>query len=285
MVKKYLEFINESSKQEKEYLSNKVSNLGFYFIVYKLKMRMIVDRLLSEMAATKDYNSMYQNALSLLSKTGKFDDIKGSDGSFYTNKLSNLSLVTDDEGRWNPVNKLNTNYIDLSDLLIDVIDLSGKLSELSSIFGLLPTGISQRANYTNEMKSWLENFVNSNDIYSIIISNSIDIRNYTKAIKRNSAIGESAEYKIAELIKNKGLNILYQGGDGDFIDMIYGCDLIVGNPKNDKIYTVQVKSKSENAKKAFDDRGKYPGIDWFCAPIGASMNVFTNGHPNGKLVR
>ena len=73
-------------------------------------------------------------------------------------------------------------------------------------------------------------------------------------------------------------------GDGDFIDMIYGCDLIVGDPKTNKIYTVQVKSKSENAKKAFDDKGKYPGIDWFCAPVGSTMVVFTKGNPNGKTI-
>ena len=54
--------------------------------------------------------------------------------------------------------------------------------------------------------------------------------------------------------------ILYRGGDGDPIDMAYGCDLIIS--KDDKIETVQVKTKEISAIEA-SKNSNYSSIDLF----------------------
>ena len=122
----------------------------------------------------------------------------------------------------------------------------------------------------------------SKDIYSLIKNNIPDIKKYIGRNRFFSEIGEKAENKVAELFKGKGAEILYQGGDGDFIDMIYGADLIVG--KDDKIYLAQVKSSPVAAGKSLRNAG-YRGIDWFCAPTKDGIVVFTKGNPDGRELK
>ena len=124
---------------------------------------------------------------------------------------------------------------------------------------------------------------NSVDLYTLIKSN-LDFKNYVSWNRNNSAAGEIAEDKVRQMLESKGCKTLYQGGDGDFIDMIYGIDLIVS--KNNKIYTVQVKNKEDGAKKAIDKsiggQNAYSNIDWFCSPTDSGIKIFTKGNLNGK---
>ena len=69
-----------------------------------------------------------------LHRTGKVDDIiKKSDGTYYTKKLSNCCLVKDENGEWDYVNKLNTNYSDLSELLTTLFLKGGQIDKLSKM--------------------------------------------------------------------------------------------------------------------------------------------------------
>ena len=61
------------------------------------------------------------------------DIIKKSDGTYYTKKLTNCSLVKDENGDWDYVNKLNTNYNDLSELLTTLFLKGGKIEELTKM--------------------------------------------------------------------------------------------------------------------------------------------------------
>lgn len=274
MIKKYSKFINENIISRK-FIIDKLSNLK-YFIVdyYGLNMRNIIDKLLKDERVYKDYNDQYQYPLSLLYKTGKFSDIRKIGDEYHTYKLENLSLIIDENGKWHPVNKLNTNYYDLSELLYDLFNNIGLIDEISSLS-------------SDDLKKWLINFKNNNDIYSLIKENIYDIKSYIKMNRYFSSIGEKSENIVSSLIKEKGVDILYQGGDGDFIDMKYGCDLICG--KNDKIYLVQVKSNDRLAKLAFDDsiknKNNYGKIDWFCSPIKDGFIIYTKSNPNGKIIK
>lgn len=270
MIKNYFNFLNESMAS-KSNLLNRILRFEPNFIIYRLGMRNVIDKIKNGLSVAKDYNSSYQVPLSILSKTGKFDDIKGVGGSFHTDKISNMSFMVDSNGKWHPSNKLNTNYTALSTLLVDVIEYCN-----------VPMDTLLKMNNI-DLRNWLISFTSSNDIYSIILNNfNIMDDKYINIIRSSSRYGEIAEDKVANIIRGKGLEVLYQGGDGDVIDMIYGCDLIVAN--GDKIYLVQVKSKPENAKKAFDGTN-YSNVDWFCAPVGDTMIVYTKGNPTGKLIK
>lgn len=62
------------------------------------------------------------------------------------------------------------------------------------------------------------------------------------------------------------MNCVFQGGDGDPIDMVYGIDLILHSPKTDKYFFVQVKSDPVAALNACNN-WRYSTLDFYCAPI------------------
>jgi hypothetical protein len=64
---------------------------------------------------------------------------------------------------------------------------------------------------------------------------------------------------------------VYQGGDGDFVDMIFGVDLIVNS--GGEVYTIQVKSNEIQAKES---RGlkKYGKIDFTASPTDYGIIMF-----------
>jgi hypothetical protein len=268
-MKKYSDLISEAAGAP---LSKNrfIPRIGMLkkFLIYNCGMHDAIAQLIKENSTLKNYNSDYQKPLSYLYQTGKYTDIKDNGGVFYTDKLNNLSRVLDQKGDWDPVNKLNTNSFDQAELLYDLFNKMGVYSEV----GTLQNDI--------QLKSWLLKFSKENNLYDLIKKN-LDFKKYTYWNRRNSLTGEIAENQVREMLVKKGCEILYQGGDGDFIDMIYGTDLIVS--KEGKIYTVQVKSKEDAAKSALDGSG-YANIDWFCSPTDSGIKVFTNKHKEGKEI-
>ena len=268
-MKKYSELILESLLARPSF----VYKLGMSrdFITYKCGMYEAINKLVSENSTPKNFNTDYQKGLSLLYKTGKYSDIKDNGGIYNTFKLNNLNKVLDSAGKWHPVNKLNTNSFDQAELLYDLYKSIGVYDEVGSIQN------------EDDLKKWVMEYNSSVDLYTLI-KNNVDFKNYTSWNRKNSVAGEIAEDKVRQMLESKGCQVLYQGGDGDFIDMIYGVDLIVS--KNDKIYTVQVKNKEGNAKEAIDKsiggQNAYSNIDWFCSPTDSGIKIFTKGNLNGK---
>ena len=238
------------------------------FLIYNCGMFDAINQLLKDNATLKNYNADYQKPLSYLYQTGKYTDIKDNGGVYSTDKLNNLSRVLDQKGDWHPVNKLNTNSFDQAELLYDLFNKMGVYNEVGTLKN------------DTQLKSWLLKFSKENNLYDLIKKN-LDFKGYTYWNRRNSLTGEIAENQVREMLVDKGCDILYQGGDGDFIDMIYGTDLIVS--KDGKIYTVQVKSKEDAAKSALDGSG-YANIDWFCSPTNGGIKVFTNKYKEGKEI-
>ena len=238
------------------------------FLIYNCGMFDAINQLLKDNSTLKNYNTNYQKPLSYLYQTGKYTDIKDNGGVYSTDKLNNLSRVLDQKGDWHPVNKLNTNSFDQAELLYDLFNKMGLYNEVGSLQSDM------------KLKSWLLKFSKENNLYDLIKKN-LNFKSYTYWNRKNSLTGEIAENQVREMLVDKGCTILYQGGDGDFIDMIYGTDLIVS--KDGKIYTVQVKSKEDAAKSALDGSG-YANIDWFCSPTDAGIKIFTSKHKEGKEI-
>jgi len=271
-MKKYSELILEAAIPRHSF----VFRLGIMreFLIYKCGMFDAITKLLRDNSSRKNFNPDYQYPLSILYKTGRYADIENKNGVFYTNRLSaeNVNIVLDFDGKWHPVNKLNTNAFDQAELIYDLFTQLGLYEEVSSLSD-------------DDLKKWLVNFNNTSDIYNLIRTN-LNFKDYTKWNRKFSADGEIAEDKVRIILESKGCEILYQGGNGDLIDMVYGTDLIVS--KDDKIYTVQVKTKEDAAKKAIDSslgtKKSYSNIDWFISPSGGGMKVFTKGNLGGKMV-
>ena len=223
-----------------------------------LNMKDIVNKLLEDDKQCEDMNPKYQKPMGYLYKTGIVKDIiKKSDGTYYTKKLNNCCLVKDENGEWDYVNKLNTNYNDLSELLTTLFLKGGKIDELTKL-------------NVAEIKSYLLNLRKNNVLLKLFMKYfTIDeYRDFTYNTKGNTVRGDYVEDLTKQMLEKEGYTTLYEGGNGDFIDMKYGVDLIV--EKDGDISLVQVKSRAATAKySTTKDSYRY-------------INIFAGESPDGN---
>jgi len=252
---KKFSIILESFVSDKSVIDS-IGYLGNY-LIYGLGMRDIVMNYLKPYSKFYDFNDTHQYPLELLYKTGKFSDIKLLGDKYYTNNLIIEQVRVN--GKWHPVNKLNTNSLDQAVVLFDLFKVLGVLED-----------VKQNLYPQTKLKSWLSNFFKENDVLGLIIKNGIKLSQYTSYNRKFSEIGDKAESNVASYLESKGYEILYRGGDGDPVDMRYGIDLIVS--KDDKILLVQVKSKEKNAIKA-STNSQYRFIDLFFWSDGGSVGL------------
>ena len=91
----------------------------------------------------------------------------------------------------------------------------------------------------------------------------------------NSEYGERVENNVVERFSSKPYfdQLLYQGGNGNFVDMIFSVDLIV-KFKNGDVYTIQVKSNEDQVKTFIADTKKNKAVDLVVWPgNGGTFNV------------
>jgi hypothetical protein len=178
--------------------------------------------------------------------------------------LSNEKLVFI-EGKWHPVNKLNTNYSELSKLLTDLLFKSkekGKKRDIELIYNIINTDDRIKIqNYLLEVKPYL------NILFTQYLESPRDLLNYNSHIKNSSELGDESETKVINNLTKLGYEILYRGGDGDFIDMKFSVDLIVKTPSG-VIQTIQVKSSERQAKLFISEfnSGKHNSVDFVIYP-------------------
>lgn len=241
-----------------------IRKLGSWLGDYKgLNMKDIVDKVLSDVLVCEDMNNKYQQPLEYLYKTGKVEDIiKKTDGTYYTKKLTNCCLVKDDNGEWDYVNKLNTNYNDLAELLTTLFLKGGKIEELSKM-------------NSAEIKIYLTNIRKGNVLLKLFMKYfTVDeYSDFTYNTKSNTITGDYVEDLTKQMLEKEGYTTLYEGGNGDFIDMRYGIDLIV--EKDGDISLVQVKSRATTAKYSIS-KESYRYIDIFAgeSPDGNGITMY-----------
>ena len=202
------------------------------------------------MGQVEDLNDKYQEPLKLLYNTGRFKEIEKRGDKFYLPKLSDRNTLYDEGGEWSYVNKLNTNYADLAELLTELFirgNVAGKLSSKNQL-GLKRYLMSIK----DQLLAVLDKYFKLDD-YKEFVRN-------TKVL---SDRGEKAEEDVKKVLEKFGMKTLYSGGHGDFIDMIFGTDLIM--EYKGKIYLVQVKNTEDQASKS-STYSKYKRLDYFATP-------------------
>ena len=150
------------------------------------------------------------------------------------------------DGVWQPINKLNTNYYDLAELLTDMIYRGGERAKPT-----IQHIISDPEKGLLKLKPYIVRLI---DNYFV---NSEELNDYTKNTLGNTREGEAAEAKVKEVLEEFGFKTEYEGGNGDMIDMVYGTDLIMTSPKYGT-KTIQVK----NTEKSWNRSDKYEYVDW-----------------------
>jgi hypothetical protein len=222
-----------------------------------LNMKDVINKILDEIRECEDLNPAYQEPLSYLYRTKKVEDIiKKTDGTYFSDKLKNCCLVKDENGQWDYVNKLNSNYSDVSELLTTLFLKGGQIEMLSKL------------NVT-EIKNYLLSLKKGNTIYKLLTKYfTIDeYKDFTYNTRNNTKVGDFVESLTKDLFIKDGFTIIFEGQNGNFIDMMYGIDFIV--EKEGEIFLVQVKSKSKAALLSSTKR-QYRYIDIF---VGQSKDL------------
>ncbi len=189
----------------------------------------------------EDEKKKFTKGARILKKIDKIDE-----GLFnwFIQKYVNQNTIVKVNGKWHPVNKLNTNHRDLSEFLTDLITKTDNRNLISQIIQDPKKGL-------NSIKSELPTFIGDH------FEDTQDIFDYTKNTNFTSRIGEEAEESVKNKLEEMGFTVVYQGGDGDIIDMIFGTDLIVGRPDL-RYKTVQVKRN----EGSWDRSKQYKFVDW-----------------------
>lgn len=214
-----------------------------------------------------------------ISDKDKKDNIKGAEilyrigklnqyqYEWFIESLNNRKLVYDEEGNWHYVNKLNTNYIDLSELLCDFLFESYKNGGLASKKILT---IINNTDKIPEIENILMSYKNQlsiklNERYS---KSPEDLFKYVKYSKISTEKGEKVENDVINrLVTNYSAESLYQGGNGNFVDMIFSVDLII-KTKNNYVLTTQVKSKESQVDDFIKNKKNHKYVDLVVWPNG-----------------
>jgi hypothetical protein len=219
-------------------LCEKFNNLGYQLSDNSgLGMQSMVDAETDKHKTNipEDLKNQFIEGLRLLYKTGKYSrnyiiQIK--------NMIDEARLVYKD-GEWHHVNKLNTNYSDLAELLTCYL-YDTKREELNTIIDLFDKQSPRQV--ISYIKPMLDGF---KDYFSLD-----ELMTFTRNTVKNTEVGEMAEDVVVDLLKSNGLSIDYVGGNGDFLDMKFGVDIITD------MKLVQVKASVNSVKRIRKE------IDW-----------------------
>lgn len=248
----------ESTSEERSLLFDKISNLkNWLYQSNGLGMMSIIDDIFEEngycQKITMKEVAQFEYGLDILKKTSmSLDYINQQLSRKLPGGILNAKLVKDKNGDWDYVNKLNTNYSDLSDLLTELI-MRGMHSNPERGKAIYDSIINNPTDGLLALKPHLKKLIVK---YFIENGNGLDdFKSFTKFSRKMSNIGELCETKITDKLASNGFEIKYRGGNGDFIDMLFGTDIIVYRD-DFGFKTIQVKNT------IYWNRVDYYQVDW-----------------------
>ena len=223
-----------------------------YWLLDNLGLKSIIDNILDSVKKNIDSESdeyrEYVRGADILLDNKKISEYE------YDNFVNlflpkKAKLVFDSEGKWHPVNKLNTNPDDLIELFTDLLFESYETN-----------------NFVKELLEYItKNYKDVEGIKNLFIANTENIQNlfigryqltptdlygYVTNNIKLSEIGEAVENEVRLKLESMGYKTLYQGGNGDFIDMKFSIDLIIETSER-IVKTLQVKSSRVGAIKFY----------------------------------
>jgi hypothetical protein len=273
LTEKQLGIITEQFGESYNGVVRKLESLkSWLFLDSGLGLRKIIDDLLEPLktSISDDDILKFSEGVKLLKDAGKINELRFN--KFLEELPSKVRVHID--GKWHPVNKLNTNYSDLAKLMTDLLFKSKNKGRPAA------TEIINTISNTNdesEIKKVLLKYKNNfRLLFDTYLNSSEDLLKYTENIKKSSSKGESTEEEVSNSLEKLGYKILYRGGDGDFIDMVFSTDLIVQTPRGD-IKTIQVKTSEWRVKSFINDfnKGMNSSVDLVIYPKGGMFNVIS----------
>jgi hypothetical protein len=223
--RQYKEFIlNEDSSDCRSDFEKKIKN------VVRSIFKKTIDDILEPHKT--EWNGNREKYVKILKLIGKSDnDIKN---------ILDMKFVYHEDGSWSRINKLNTNYSDLSVLISDILedegdDLCNLLDRYNEGDKSFLTDLAQVMSLDPER--YFDDYLKpKEDRY---------IQNNTK----NSKVGDAAELKVIQFIKSLGGELIYQSTEGSPIDTRLGIDVIMMSPDG---VLMKIQVKNVNSIKLVD---------------------------------
>jgi hypothetical protein len=231
-----------SGNKQKMYVCSKIGSLkGLLSRNDGLDLRTVIEKQISDLQTEipQDLQDKFIDCAIFLESLGKITEKEKN--NFIEKKVKNGKLVYLN-GEWQPINKLNTNYFDLAEILTELIYKNKNNTTFQAIIEDPKTTLM---NMKSEIHTMIEEYFDNPKM----------LFDYTKNIQRTTQQGESAERRVKEYLQNKGFKVEYEGGNGDLIDMVFGTDLIMSHP-DFGVKTIQVKAN----EKTYDQDYRY--VDW-----------------------
>jgi len=240
--------------KQKMYVCSKIGSLkGLLSRNDGLDLRTVIEKQISDLQTEIpiDLQDKFIDCAIFLESLGKITEKEKN--NFIEKKVKNGKLVYLN-GEWQPINKLNTNYFDLAEILTELIYKNKNNTTFQAIINDPKTTLM---NMKSEIHTMIEEYFDDPKM----------LFDYTKNIQRTTQQGESAEQRVKEHLQDKGFKVEYEGGNGDLIDMVFGTDLIMSHP-DFGVKTIQVKAN----EKAYDQDYRY--VDWVI--IATPFNIYDN---------
>jgi hypothetical protein len=243
-----------SGNKQKKYVCSKIGSLKGLLSRYNgLDLRTVIDKQTSDLQTEipQDLQEKFIDCAIFLESLGKITEKEKN--NFIEKKVKNGKLVYLN-GEWQPINKLNTNYFDLAEILTELIYKNKNNTTFQAIINDPKTTLM---NMKSEIHTMIEEYFDDPKM----------LFDYTKNIQRTTQQGESAEQRVKEYLQDKGFKVEYEGGNGDLIDMAFGTDLIMSHP-DFGVKTIQVKAN----EKSYDQEYEY--VDWII--IATPFTIYDN---------
>ena len=240
--------------KQKMYVCGKIGSLkGLLSRNDGLDLRTVIEKQISDLQTEipQDLQDKFIDCAIFLESLGKITEKEKN--NFIEKKVKNGKLVYLN-GEWQPINKLNTNYFDLAEILTELIYKNKNNTTFQAIIEDPKTTLM---NMKSEIHTMIEEYFDDPKM----------LFDYTKNIQRTTQQGESAEQRVKEHLQDKGFKVEYEGGNGDLIDMAFGTDLIMSHP-DFGVKTIQVKAN----EKAYDQDYRY--VDWVI--IATPFTIYDN---------
>jgi hypothetical protein len=243
-----------------------------------LGIEKIIDKILDPLKSNIRQEEIDKHifGINLLKNNGNISEIQHND---FIKNLPNRKLVytnnngeIDSNGVWKYVNKFNTNYSDIADILTELLIRSytnGSLNSKNIIDSLLSKDSDEESkNILLKHKHKIP------QLFTTYLTSPMELLNFTNNIKVNSDYGEKLENNIIKKLKSDGAELLYQGGNGDFIDMLLSVDFIIKTKKG--ISTIQSKSNESQLDTFIIDynNGKHKAVDLVIYPKNSKYVIF-----------
>jgi hypothetical protein len=169
-------------------------------------------------------SKQYRKDADILKRYFNFSDEKIS-------KTMKIKMVYDKDNNWVPINKLNTNYSDLSVLVTDIL-----IGEEECICKLVEDLKKDNTSFLFNLVSKINN--NHDEYYRKYVKGNFE--KYVENNRKNTRLGDESELFAISEMEKLGYNLIYLTSEGSPIDTKIGVDAIM--EKNGEIYKIQIKT-------------------------------------------